>query len=154
MRSIWTISFKNLSLVDGTPCILSGLYYSVLYNRTLFFFLRKVPFLSYSFVWNGMTLFPTVICTFNFGPLFYIFFNFYTWGDRGGEVSDPPIGNRNDCIRYLYQGKIPGKYLQSIFSIHPPTLCYIFVKTLEMFILPVDQDSILIAQPLLSHPLL
>ena len=54
------------------------------------------------------------------------------------------------CIK----GKYQEKYLQGIFSIHPPTLCYIFVKTIEMFILPVDQDSILIAQPILSLPLL
>ena len=32
--------------------------------------------------------------------------------------------------------------------------CYIFVNTLETFILQVDHDSILIAQPLLYLPLL
>ena len=155
LRSSWTDYFKTISLVDGLPCIFIGLYYSVLYDRTLFLFLRNVPFLSYSFVWHGTTLFPTVICTCNFGPLFYIFFNFYTWGDRGGEVSDPTLGNRNYCIRYLYQGKNTRKNIFRVyFPSTPPILCYIFVNTLEMFLLPVNQDSILIAQHHMSLPLL
>ena len=56
-------------------------------------------------------------------------------GGRGGEVSDPPLGHRNDCIRYLYQGKIPGK-ISSGYIFHPPPhiMLYIFQDTWDVYI--------------------
>ena len=96
-----------------------------------FFFLKTFSCLSSSFVWHGRTLFPTVICTYNFGPLFCIIFNFSTWGGRGGEVSDHPPGNRNGCMHHLYQEKISSGYI-----FHPPPniMFYICQDTLDVSI--------------------
>ena len=93
-----------------------------------FFFLRKVSFLSSSFVWHGRTPFPILMCTCNFGPLFYIFFNFSTWGGRGGEVSYPPLGNRNGCIRYFYQGRNTRKNIFGIYFPSIPLYCVIYLS--------------------------
>ena len=91
-----------------------------------FFFFLKVSFLSSSFVWHGRTLFPTVICTGKVGLLFYILFYFSTWRGRGGEVSDPHLGNRNSCMRYFYQGKNSSGY---IFHPFPHIMLYICQDT-------------------------
>ena len=81
-NGVWyTLNNQDMFLI--IPCIFSGLYYSVL--CTLFLFIRTVPFLSYSFVWHVMTLFPTVMCTCNFGPLFNIFLTFILGGVGVGK---------------------------------------------------------------------
>ena len=66
------------------------------------------------------------ICTCTFGPLFYILFNFSTWQGRGGEVSDPTLGNRNGCMRYLYQGKKSQK-ISSGYIFHPPPHIMLYI---------------------------
>ena len=94
-------------------------YTPLLYIIGPFFSLKKVAFLSFSFVWHSRTQFPTVICTCNFVSLFYIFFNFSFWRVGGGEVSDTPIVNRNGCLRYLYQEMFSSK---NVFRVYFPSI--------------------------------